>query len=142
MFLTHIIFFCVIFKSISNFIITSIVLKKYIFLPFLFCVTVCFADIKNVTCISEDNDLKNQSFYIDFDKKIISMQDQRKIFDIKFSNNLVGFKKSLSIRNLDSLISKKPKYFIYELDMVSMNLYVSVSSKQTEKFKYFCKFKY
>ena len=102
----------------------------------------CFADIKNVTCIAEDNDLKNQSFYIDFDKKIISMQDQRKIFDIKFSKNLVGFKKSLSIRNLDSLVSKKPKYFIYELDMESMNLYVSVSSKQTEKFKYFCKFKY
>ncbi len=98
----------------------------------------CFADTKNLVCIAEDENLSNQSFYVDFDKKIISMNDKRKIYDVEFSIDSVRFKKSLSIRNLDSLISKKPEHFIFELDLKSMNLYVSVSSSLKDKFKYSC----
>ena len=118
----------------------NVILKKITTIIFIFFVTASFADTKKVVCIAEDKNLSNQSFYVNFEKKTISMRDKRKIFDIEFSNDFIRFKKLLSIRNLDSLISKKPEYFIFELDIKSMNLDVSVSTKPVDRYKYYCKF--
>ena len=120
--------------------VIDIILKKISPVIFLLFLSVCFADIKNVVCVAEDENLLNQSFYVDHENKIISMKDGRKIFDVKFSTDLIRFKKSLSIRNLDALTSREPEYFIFELDIKSMNLFVSVSKKPADKYKYFCKF--
>ena len=125
-------------SSKHSFII-NIILKKLSPFFFLLFVSVCFADIKNVVCFAEDKDLLNQSFYVDHEKKIISMKDDRKIFDVKFSNDSIKFKKSLSIRNLDTLTIRNPEHFIFELDIASMNLYVSISKKPGNKYKYICK---
>ena len=116
--------------------------KKTIIIIFIFFVTASFADTKKVVCMAEDKNLLNQSFYVNFEKKTISMRDKRKIFDIEFSNDFIRFKKLLSIRNLDSLTSKKPEYFIFELDINSMNLYVSVSTKPVDRYKYYCQFQF
>ena len=120
--------------------VINIILKKISPVIFLLFLSVCFADIKNVVCVADDGNLLNQSFYVDHENKIISMKDGRKIFDVKFSTDLIRFKKSLSIRNLDALTSREPEYFIFELDIKSMNLFVSVSKKPADKYKYFCKF--
>ena len=118
----------------------NIILKKITAIIFIFFVTASFADTKKVVCVAEDKNLLNQRIYVNFEKKTISMRDKRKIFDIEFSNDFIRFKKLLSIRNLDSLISKKPDYFIFELDIESMNLYVSVSTKPVDRYKYYCEF--
>ena len=97
-----------------------------------------FADTKNFLCIDEFESLRDQKFSINYGSREISMQDKRKIFDVDFKQNLVSFKKSLSIRNLDSLISRQPEYFVYIFDINKMNLLVSVSSEPEKKYKFNC----
>lgn len=109
-----------------------------------FCLTLCsntYAKSDEFFCTPFDKSLIDQSFSIDIRNKKVKMNDQRKIFDIIFSPLKIEFKKSLSIRNIDSLTSKKKEYFIYKFDKKSLNLDVSISSNLEKIFSYTCKLK-
>ena len=114
-------------------------MKYIVLILFLSICPKIFADINNFLCIDEFESLRDQKFSINYGTKEILMQDERKIFDVDFNQNLVSFKKSLSIRNLDSLISRKPEYFIYLFNIKKMILLVAVSSEPEKKYEFNCK---
>ena len=100
-----------------------------------------FAALNEFICTSSDKKLLNQTFSVDTKNKKVQMNDQRKIFDVIFSPLKIEFKKSLSIRNIDSLTSKKKEYFVYKFDKSSLNLKVSLSRDLKKIFSYTCRIK-
>tara|TARA_A100001011_G_C13925327_1_gene680903 strand:+ start:57 stop:404 length:348 start_codon:yes stop_codon:yes gene_type:complete len=115
-------------------------MKILIFLFSLIFFSTSFAFEKNFLCKSEDKDLVDQKFSVNFKKKTVEMSDERKIFEIKINKDEIGFKKAFSIRNLDSLTSKNPKFFSYNLNLNSYVLEIFISSTPTEKYLFSCSF--
>ena len=92
-----------------------------------------------VICQPEKSGLAEQVLFVDKEKKLIKMQDDRKIFDVQFLTNSIVFKRALSIRNLDSLISRTSEHFTYRLTNNFEKLEVFISNQPEQIFEYICK---
>ena len=92
-----------------------------------------------IVCQPEKPDLAEQVLFVDKKKKLIKMKDDRKIFDVQFLANSIVFKRALSIRNLDSLISRTSEHFTYRLTNNFEKLEVFISNQPEQIFKYTCK---
>ena len=96
------------------------------------------ADEVSLICKPEDTSLADQKFKVEFITKKIKMGDDRKIYDVEFSNDTLLFKRALSIRNLDILVTKEPEFFVYMFDKKSMQLSVHLSSNVEKPFDFKC----
>ena len=92
-----------------------------------------------IVCQPEKPDLSQQVLFVDKKKELIKMKDDRKIFDVQFLANSIVFKRALSIRNLDSLISRTSEHFTYRLTNNFKKLEVFISNQPERIFKYTCK---
>ena len=91
-----------------------------------------------IVCQPEKSGLAEQVLFIDKKKKFIKMKDDRKIFDVQFLANSIVFKRALSIRNLDSLISRTSEHFTYRLTNNFEKLVVVISTQPKHRFKATC----
>ncbi|RZP21348.1 MAG: hypothetical protein EVA26_06705 [Burkholderiaceae bacterium] len=96
------------------------------------------AELK-IVCQPEKPGLAEQVLFVDKKKKLIKMKDDRKIFDVQFLGNSIVFKRALSIRNLDSLVSRTSEHFTYRLTNNLEILEVFISNQPEQIFKYICK---
>ena len=96
------------------------------------------AELK-IVCQPEKPDLAEQVLFVDKKKKLMKMKDDRKIFDVQFLADSIVFKRALSIRNLDSLISRTSEHFTYSLTNNFEKLEVFISNQPEQIFKYICK---
>jgi len=92
-----------------------------------------------IVCQPEKPGLAEQVLFVDKKKKLIKMKDDRKIFDVQFLANSIVFKRALSIRNLDSLISRTSEHFTYRLTNNFEKLEVFISNQPGQIFNYTCK---
>ena len=111
---------------------------KFIFFLWFSSPFIHAAELK-IVCQPEKSGLAEQVLFVDKKKKLIKMEDDRKIFDVQFLANSIVFKRALSIRNLDSLISRTSEHFTYRLTNNFEKLEVFISNQPEQIFKYTCK---
>ena len=97
-----------------------------------------FATEKKYLCSPNNKDLDNILLIINYEKQMIDLGDERKIYDVNFSKNKINFKKLLSVRPLDFVLSKTPDHFVYSFDLETLKLDASLNSNQNKKFNYSC----
>ena len=97
-----------------------------------------FAVEKKYLCSSSDNDLDDILLTVNYAEQTIDLGDERKIYDIDFFKYKIHFKKLLSVRPLDFVLSKTPDYFFYNFDIKTSKLDVSLNRDLNKKFNYSC----